>query len=519
MRSNRLRACAMLACALCVFATMRHATAQAAFDCVAPAPPAPGQPVVLGNGSPGSVTTAQLQQALDAGGAIRLDIGTSVLQVASTLMVTRETVLDLGGASLSGGGARRVIEVGNPSNLEYRFVLRNGALVSGATPSGSGAALHKPTGGPWQAVTIRLFDLRFSDNHAIQVAQDDGGGAVYVVGAAEFSAVRTRFEANSGANGGALYSLGSRRVNLFDSSFTGNRATGSGGNPGNGGNGGAIGVDGDARYVNLCRVRVVDNEAQAYGGGLFTVTYGAESHTRVQDSTIDGNASTAGDKLAGGAYIQGSPITISGSTFRDNTASGYAGLALFGAGGVLGGSIANSTFTGNIASNGLGGAMSISGASTLTLQNLTIARNHATCGVCFAGGIANDSGAALTLRNVVFEGNTGGNAYNPWAMLQPAANGAGNLQWPQVRPGSGGQQESAVAPGTTFAAAGVADPAANGGPTMTMAIAAGSPARDAGSATGAPPLDQRGMPRAGAVDIGAFEWQPDFIFGNGFDPG
>jgi hypothetical protein len=57
----------------------------------------------------------------------------------------------------------------------------------------------------------------------------------------------------------------------------------------------------------------------------------------------------------------------------------------------------------------------------------------------------------------------------------------------------------------------------NGGPTMTMAIPAGSPARDAGNASGAPALDQRGMPRAGQVDIGAYEWQPDFIFDNGFD--
>lgn len=519
MRTQRGCAGAALACALASTAPWQHAVAQAVFDCVPPAPPPPGQPLVLGNGAPGSVSTAQLQQALDAGGAIRLDIGASTLQLASTLEVTREAVLDLGGATLSGGGARRVIEIRNPSNLVYSFVLRNGALVSGSTPTGSGAALYKATGGPWQAVTIRLFDLELADNHAIQLAQDDGGGAVYVVGAAELSAVRTRFEANSGANGGALYSLGSKRVDLFDSTFIGNRATGTGGNPGNGGNGGAIGVDGDARDVNLCRVRVLDNEARAYGGGLFTVTYGAQSHTRLQDSTFDGNASTAGDKLAGGAYIQGSPITISGSTFRDNTAAGYAGLALFGAGGVLAGAISNSTFTGNVATSGLGGAMSISGAAALTLQNLTIARNHAPCGVCFAGGIANDSGAALTLRNVIFEGNTGGNAYNPWAMLNPAANGAANLQWPQVRPGSGGQQESAVAPGTTFAAAGVADAASNGGPTMTMAIAADSPARDAGSASGAPPLDQRGMPRAGAVDIGAYEWQPDAIFDDGFEPG
>jgi hypothetical protein len=517
--TDRSRALPIPLFALAALAAPCAAFAQQSFDCVAPSPPSTGAPVVLGNGSAGSVTTAQLQQALDAGGPIRLNIGTSTLVVNPTLTVSRASVLDLGGASLSGGDARRVIEVQNPSNLTYTFALRNGSIVHGSTPGGSGAGLYKATGGPWQAVTIQLFDRAFSNNHAVVTAQDDGGGAVYVVGTAEIASVRTQFVANSGANGGALYSLGSKRVNLYDSAFVGNTATGSGGNPGNGGNGGAIGVDGDARFVNLCRVRLIDNTAHAYGGGLFTVTYSSASFTRLQDATVQGNASSANDKLAGGAYIQGSPIAISGSTFRDNSASGYAGLALFGAGGVLQGSIVNSTFVGNVASNGLGGAMSISGATALTLQNLTIARNRAPCGVCFAGGIANDSGSALTLRNVIFEDNTGGNAFNPWAMLHAAANGAGNLQWPQVRPGSGGQQENAVAPGTTFGAANLADPAANGGPTETMALPPGSPAIDAGSASGAPATDQRGAARFGAVDIGAYERQPDRIFRDGFDGG
>ncbi|HEX5124776.1 MAG TPA: choice-of-anchor Q domain-containing protein, partial [Rhodanobacteraceae bacterium] len=426
----------------------------------------------------------------------------------------------------------------------------------------------------------------------------------------------------------------SKAVNLYDSAFTGNRATGTGGNPGSGGNGGAIGVDGDARYVNLCRVKLAGNVANAFGGGLFTVTYSADSFTRIEDSTVSGNTSSATDKLAGGAYIQGSPLivsgstfadnaaagyaglalfgqggvlegsivdstfvgnvartrlggaigvdgdaryvnlcrvtldgnisnafggglftvtysdasftriedstleanvsnagnalaggayiqgsplSISGSTFRDNEAAGYAGLALFGQGGVLEGSIVNSTFVGNTARTGLGGAMSIAAATSLTLENVTIARNTAPCDVCFAAGIANDSGAALTLRNVIFEDNVGGNIYNPWAMLHPAANGAANLQWPQSR--GSGQTETAAAPGTTFAAAGLADPADNGGPTETMAIGQGSPALDSGTSASALPVDQRGLPRVGAVDIGAYEYQGDAIFANGFDAG
>ena len=46
-----------------------------------------------------------------------------------------------------------------------------------------------------------------------------------------------------------------------------------------------------------------------------------------------------------------------------------------------------------------------------------------------------------------------------------------------------------------------------GGPTQTMALLPGSPAIDAGTSTGIPTTDQRGLGRVGAVDIGAFESQ------------
>ena len=46
-----------------------------------------------------------------------------------------------------------------------------------------------------------------------------------------------------------------------------------------------------------------------------------------------------------------------------------------------------------------------------------------------------------------------------------------------------------------------------GGPTFTIPLLPGSRAIGAGTATGAPALDQRGEPRAGRVDIGAFQSQ------------
>jgi hypothetical protein len=46
-----------------------------------------------------------------------------------------------------------------------------------------------------------------------------------------------------------------------------------------------------------------------------------------------------------------------------------------------------------------------------------------------------------------------------------------------------------------------------GGPTQTIPLLPGSPAINAGTSAGAPLTDQRGLPRFGPVDIGAFEVQ------------
>lgn len=494
--------------------------AQSSFDCLPPAVPSLNNPLVLGNGSAGSVSTSALQSALDAGGPVRLDIGTSTLTVSAELRVTRASALDAAGATLSGGNQRRVLRVDNPGNQIYTFDLLNATIANGSTPTGSGAGLWKPTGGPWQAVTIRVFNSSFINNHAIVTAQDDGGGGIYAVGAAELTLVSTVFNGNTGANGGAVYSLGSKRVNLYDSVLSGNSATGTGGNPGNGGNAGAIGVDGADRFVNLCRVRLLNNQSNAYGAGLFTTVYDTTSFTRILDSTVQGNNSTgSANAHTGGIYLQGGPFSIRGSTFRDNQAAGYGGLSIFDHQTATlvraSGDISNSTFVGNIARTGLGGAMNLQGSGGIVLQNLTVANNTAVCDVCFVGGINNSNGLPITMRNAVFLNNTGGNAFNPWTLRFPVS-GSNNIQWPQTRPGSN-QQEAAVTPGATFADAQLMVIAANGGLTETMALPAGSIAVNNGTAMGSLATDQRGMPRVGSVDVGAYELQSDNIFSNGFE--
>jgi hypothetical protein len=66
-----------------------------------------------------------------------------------------------------------------------------------------------------------------------------------------------------------------------------------------------------------------------------------------------------------------------------------------------------------------------------------------------------------------------------------------------------------------------------GGPTPTMALGEGSPAIDVAGSAGCPTTDQRGVRRpfdgdedgTAVCDIGAFEFQVDLIFTDGFESG
>ncbi|MCB1560618.1 MAG: right-handed parallel beta-helix repeat-containing protein [Xanthomonadales bacterium] len=484
---------------------------------------------VLGNGTPGSISTAQLQTAMDAGGVIRLDQGAapSTLTVTSTLEIDRNVVLDGGGlVTLSGGGARRILSIVNPNPAadapQIHVTLQNIGFVD-ASGGDRGGAIYKEHDYEYpHKVNLKLVNCEFHDNVAPLdgSSQDDGGGAFYGELLNRIDIGNCRFENNSGSNGGAVYSLGSLRLNIVDSVFERNHATGSGGNPGSGGNAGALGVDGPGRLVDVCRTRFVDNGSNAYGAGFFSVMYDAQSRTRFEDVEFRGNVQLSSGQHSGGAYIQGGPWAMERVSFIDNEARGYGGL--FVAGNAPG-TIRNGTFSGNVARTGLGGAMGLSSDAPITIVNTTIANNVATD--AFAGGIAIGAGNQLRLANTVFANNSGGNIYVNWAMNNPAAfDGGGNLQWPRQRTGGGGA-ETAVTASATFVDAQIPAVATdNGGHVPTLALPAGSAARDAGvasvsgSTVAVPAADARGSPRFGAVDSGSFEYpDPNWLFLDGFE--
>ena len=165
-------------------------------------------------------------------------------------------------------------------------------------------------------------------------------------------------------------------------------------------------------------------------------------------------------------------VTVSNSTFSGNRADGLA--AIYNDGGLA--TISNTTLTGN-ANLGAGpGTVIFNQSGSFTnVTNCTISQNTGQSAALFHNG--GGPPGELTLKNSIVSGNTGGN-------VSGITDNGNNI--------IGGAP--LLAPLGDY-----------GGPTQTMALLPGSPAINAGTSTGAPATDQRGISRVGAVDIGAFE--------------
>ena len=198
---------------------------------------------------------------------------------------------------------------------------------------------------------------------------------------------------------------------------------------------------------------MIGNISGASGGGIHHNTKGTLTLT---GSTVSNNSANLG---GGGIRIHGATASLTNSTISNNAAFGGEGGGILNSGAVVALTILNSTVSANTAAFGGGG-----GGSNGTLQNSIVAANvPADC-----------SGTMVSLdHNLDSDSscNLGGANDLPGVdpLLGPLAN--------------------------------------NGGPTETHALLTGSPAIDAGDDSAAPATDQRGLPRVGTSDIGAFERQ------------
>ena len=227
----------------------------------------------------------------------------------------------------------------------------------------------------------------------------------------------------------------------------------------------------------------LSGNAATYGGGIFN------------KDTLTVNSSTFTNNLAleGGAIDSDGTATVTGSTISGNSASN-AGGGLYVAGGTL--TVAHSTITDNsITTAGAGGGIHVAGGAT-TVEHTILSGNSATT----TGNEINVAAGTLTLNDYNLIGDSSQTTAQALNGVSAGAN--------DIKATSDGTNPTALA---SILITTLAD---NGGPTLTHALPAVSPALDSGDPlfAGPPSEDQRGSgyPRVtgAAIDIGALEHLP-----------
>jgi hypothetical protein len=481
--------------------------------------------VVTGNAAPvgagientGALTLLRSKvtgnQATNNGGGVH-NAGTG------TAVIDRSAVSD---NTCVGDGAGVRSEIGTTLTI-------TGSVVSGNSASGFG------TGGIASGATLTVRDTLIANNTS-------AAAGLYLFGFSRSgdvlisrSVIRDNGpNATSGSGVGGIWSASSNAIRIEESTIRGNTGSRAGGVYGSG-------------AIDVVRSSIDHNTGGTAGGlyvfGTLTLTrstvrgntggtggVNAQSAT-VVESTISGNTGVS----VGGVY--GYQLDLIASTVSGNTAVPTGPL---GVGGVsaTSGSIRNSTVSGNVVvGDGLqtyhgtygdfgdaaGGVFAQAGlgGSAVAIDNSTIAFNRVTgapADIRASGGVAvglpfsftgyygdtYDFSSVVGVRNTIIacnQSNVGGpdvigdfqsGGRNLIGVLTPDATGfvASDLSGTVSEP-----LDPRLKP--------LAD---NGGPTETHALAAGSPALNAGDNTDAPPTDQRGYPRisGGVIDIGAYE--------------
>ena len=471
--------------------------------------PAAGQLEVVGTGSADSCTESALRVALDSlatagGGTVTFDCGGAhTIKLGARLSVSStkaQTVVVDGNnlLTISGSGKTRIFDLDNYTNfVVQRLTLQDGFVAAGEPevtnrPSNSGAAIRHP----WYG-TLKAIDVRFVNNQCASRDGEIGGGAIYAGGLTEAVLSGCEFVGNVASNGGGILNRGST-LTIVDCRFAGNAALGVG--DGQFGNGGGVYIDG-MNYDNpggnfvMCGTVVEGNTGMTHGSGMFSYYY-AGSASVIRDCVFDGNQFDNGGQGSGALYHEAAPLTLTGTTFSNNTGGQHAGSLFLGQKSEA--FITNCTFAANrVSGNGAG---LFNGAAIAHFTNCTFSGNDADYGPAIFKG---DS-ATVTLQNTLFAANTTANQYSATSCHAAMTDRGGNLQWPRTK--ASGNDDQPCVSGIDFADPLLGPLADNGGFAQTFALGSGSPA--IGHAGNCPTTDQRGLPRASPCDTGAYEHQP-----------
>ena len=333
-------------------------------------------------------------------------------------------------------------------------------------------------------------------------ATTDGGGVQ--AGNGNLSLINSSVSGNSttgsGATGGGI-NIDAGNISLINSFVSENSTTGFGAV------GGGINVsNGDVSLTNSTINRNTTTGFGAGGGGIRV----SNGEAALYGSSVTGNSTGDSFSDGGGINVIGGDVHLFSSTVNENTTTGTNsdGGGIHTGNGTV--SLINSTISGNstTADSSDGGGIS---AESISLANSTITENS-------AGGVGGGIGSlseTLTVINSIIAGNTDdGTApdlFVDGAVTQLVA------EHSLIGDTTGSGITASTGVGNILDQPALLGPLAdNGGPTLTHALLAGSPAINTGSnalavdADGnALTTDQRGIGfdriNFGQVDIGAFE--------------
>jgi hypothetical protein len=374
--------------------------------------------------------------------------------------------------------------------------INPGTIISGNTDVNQGAGVYIDAiqvGTIFVSASMTMTETIVSDNQAINTGITASGGGISNAGNGTMTIVASTVAGNfSGGMGGGFSDENNVGTLVISSSvFRDNSAVGSGG-----------GIQEGGPSTSITQTLIQGNTSSATGGSLFL----NGTAVSIQDSTIVNNTALGG---GGGVEIETtgtgtSGTTITNSTLTANSVTANAAAANTANGGGI--EAPATTFTGS-----------------LTLLNDTINGNYASAGGgIFWGGTT----GSFALQNTIVASNSAGtapDANNPAGSFTD--NGGNLIGISGAGSGNTGFAVGSTQTGTTATPLNpqLAPLADYGGPLVgapsnqvtlpTEALEPGSPALDAGVASGAPATDERGFARpdqttAGArPDMGAYETQ------------
>lgn len=374
-------------------------------------------------------------------------------------------------------------------NLQQQTEIRDNSAV------GAGGGLYAAVSVPYASITI---DETTIDNNTCTGSNSKGGGA-YVV-------------ANSN----------SATVTITGTVVSNNKSLGTEANVA------GLSILAQASDVVIDRSIITGNHADDDVGGLYVDNLGSD--VTITNSTISGNTASFingnSANYAAGAWLRtqfGGQTTVKYSTISGNEviagANGDpnapgAGLYLQSYSGIT--TLLNTTISGNRA-EGSGGGIIVNNNAEIRILHCTITNNRADSdgdGSGQGGGIfIGNSALSVTIEHTIIAGNFRGTG-----STRDDIHGSLTANWSLIGDNTGATINGAnnrVGTGTSPIDPYLLPLALNGGPTMTHALQAISPARNMGDPSAVPgennvpQFDQRGAGFArkvgSRIDIGAFE--------------